>query len=125
MEWVAVFTWGLVVAFALPLARGAADYPALGVQALCAVAGLALCIVFLAAGGSTGVAWAAFAAAVVGLLSVAAGAAWLISDQHAAGGAAQQRHEETGASLAGAELPLFGLVATFALLTALGVATLN
>src|SRR4051812_27439282 len=125
MEWVAVFTWAVVVALALPVARGAAAYPALGVQAVAAVAGLALCVVFLAVGGSTGVAWGAFAAGVVGVLCLAAGAAWLTSDQHSAAGVVQQRHEETEASFAGAELLLFGLGTTFALLTALGVATLN
>ena len=125
MEWIALVTWVLVVGCALPLARGAGEYPLLGLAVVAALAGLGLCIVFLAAGGSTGVAWGAFAAAVVGLLCVAAGAAWLTSDQHPVASAAQQRHEETEAAFAGIELELFGLVAILALLTALGVATLN
>src|SRR3954447_3288293 len=125
MEWIAVITWGLVVACALPLARGAGDYPLLGVAAIAALPGFGLCIVFLAVGGSTGVAWGAFAAAIVGLLCVAAGAAYLTSDQHAVANATQQGHEETEAAFAGLELELFGLVAILALLTALGVATLN
>lgn len=125
MEWIAVFTFGLVALLGVLIARGSADYPPLGVQALAGMAGLALCIVFLAVGGSKGVAWGAFAAAVVGLLAAAFGAAWLTSDQHRVGSSAQQTHEETEAFLEGIELPLFGLAATFALLTALGVATLN
>src|SRR4051812_31705424 len=125
MEWVALITWALVVALALPVGREASAYPPLGVAALAALAGLALAIVFLAVGGSDGVAWGAVGAGAVGLVAAAAGAAWLTSDQHVFGGAAQQRHEETDAGLAGAELPLFGLAVTFALLTALGVATLH
>jgi hypothetical protein len=125
MEWIAVFTFGAVALIGLLAARGAASDPALGVQAIAGVAGLALCIVFLAVGGSKGVAWGAFAAAVVGLVAGGIGTAWLISDQHTAGTAAQQSHEETEASLEGLELPLLGLAATFALLTALGVATLH
>jgi hypothetical protein len=125
MEWIAVITFGLVAVLGLMLARGAPDYPALGLQAVAAVGGLALCIVFLAFGGSKGVAWGAFAAGVVGVLCVAFGAAWLESDEHTVRSDSQQRHQETEASIAGVELPLFGLAATFALLTALGVATLN
>jgi hypothetical protein len=125
MEWIAVFTFGLVVLLALPVARGAAAQPALGLQAVAAVAGLALCVLFIAVGGSTGVAWGAFAAAAIGLLCLVVGAVWLTSDQHAVSGPAQQRHEETEAGFAGAELLMFALAATFALLTALGVATLN
>src|SRR4051794_41672466 len=111
MEWIAVITWGLVVACALPLARGAGDYPLLGLAAIAAVAGFGLCIVFLAVGGSDGVAWGAFAAAIVGLLCVAAGGADLTSDQHAGAHAAQQGHQETEAAVARPELELFRLVA--------------
>ena len=68
MEWIAAFTFGLAALFGLMLARGAAVCPPLGIQAVAGVGGLALCIVFLAVGGSTGVAWAAFAAAVVGVV---------------------------------------------------------
>jgi uncharacterized membrane protein len=125
MEWVAVITWGLVVAFALPLLRGASNFPPLGLQVVAAVSGLALCVVFLAVGHPSALAWSAFGAAVVGLLCAVAGAAWLTGDRHGISGPAQQRAEEVEATMEGVELGLFGLVATFALLMALGVATLN
>jgi hypothetical protein len=125
MEWVAVITWGLVVAVALPLARGASFFPPLGLQAIAGVAGLALCVVFLAVDDAPAVAWGAVAAAVVGLISAGVGAVWLMGDGHAVSGPAQQHAEELDASLEGVELPLFGLVATFALLMALGVATVG
>jgi hypothetical protein len=124
MEWVAVITWGLVVAFALPLMRGASFFPPLGVEVFAAVAGLALCVLFLAL-RSDALAWGAVAAAVIGLLCAVAGAAWLTGDGHAVGGPSQQRAEEVEASVEGVELALFGLAGTFALLTALGVATLG
>src|SRR4051794_5169629 len=124
MEWVAVITWGLVVLFALPLLRGASFFPALGVEVFAALAGLALCVLFLAL-RSDGLAWGAFAAAVLGLVCAVAGAAWLTGDGHRISGPSQQRAEGLEASVEGVELALFGLVGTFALLTALGVATLN
>src|SRR3954468_17737187 len=101
MEWIAVINWGLGVACAPPLARGAGDYPLLGLAAIAAVAGFGLCIVFLAVGGSDGVAWGAVSSSIVVLLFVAAGSAYLTSDQHAVANAAQQGHEETEAAFAG------------------------
>jgi hypothetical protein len=125
MDWIAVFTFGAVALLSLGLARGAASNPMLGVQAVAATAGLALCVLFLAVGGSTALAWGAFAASAVGVLAVLASVAWLTSDRHAVANASEQSHEETEAEIAGIELPLFVLAATFALLTALGVATVN
>src|SRR3954471_22995103 len=125
MEWIAVITWALVVLFALPLLRGAAYYPPLALQAGAAVAGLALCVVFLPTGYPSALAWGAFAAAAVGLVCAVAGAAWLTGDGHRVSGPKQQRDEELEATMEGVDLGLFGLAFTFALLTALGVATLN
>jgi hypothetical protein len=124
MEWIAVFTFGLAALLGLGVARGAVAFAPLGLQAVAGVAGLALCILFLAVGGSTALAWGAFAAAVIGLLLATVGAAWLTSGEHTVGSDAQQSHEETEALFIGMELPLLGLAATFALLTALNVATL-
>jgi hypothetical protein len=125
MEWIAVITWALVVLFALPLMRSAAYFPPLGLQVGAAVAGLALCILFLATGQPSALAWGAFAAAAVGLVCAVAGAAWLTGDGHAIGSARQQHNEELEATMEGVDLGLFGLAFTFALLTALGVATLG
>ena len=125
MEWIAVITWGLVVAFSLPLLRSAAYFPPLGVQVGAAVAGFALCVLFLATGQPSALAWGAFAAAAVGLLCAVAGAAWLTGDAHRVASAAQQRDEELEATMEGVDLGLFGLAFTFALLTALGVAVLG
>jgi hypothetical protein len=125
MDWIALCTFGAVALLSLGLARGAAANPVLGVQAIAAIAGFALCVLFLAVGGSTALAWGAFAASAVGVVAVALGVSWLTSDRHPVGNSSQQSHEETEAELAGIELPLFVLAATFALLTALGVATVN
>ena len=125
MEWIAVITWALVVAFALPLLRGASFFPPLGLQVGAAVGGLALCIVFLAAGEPSSLAWITVGAAALGLVCAVLGAAWLTGDQHSVGSAGQQRAEELEASVEGVEVMLFALALTFALLTALGVATLD
>src|SRR3954467_15850918 len=106
MDWIAVFTFGAVALLSLGLARGAASNPMLGVQAVAAMAGLALCVLFLAVGGSAALAWGAFAASAGGVVPLLASVGWLTSDRQAVGSASDQSHEETEAEIAGIALPL-------------------
>jgi hypothetical protein len=92
----------------------------LGLQALAAGGGLALCVAFLAVGRPSILAWGAAALALIGLAAVTGAALWLASDARSVS-AAGQGAEETDALLAGLVLPLFGLAAVFALLTAFDV----
>lgn len=118
MEWVALITWILVAAIGIPLGRGAIVAPALGLQALAAVGGLALTALFIALDGVRAFAWGAFALAVVGTAAVAFGTARLISDERPVSPAGS-RAEETEALLAGFQAGLFPTVALLALPVAL------
>ena len=121
MEWLGLAMWIIVAAIALPLGRHALTETAvLGLQALAAGGGLALCAVFLAVGRPPILAWGAAALALIGLAAVTGAAVWLASDARSVS-AAGQGAEETDALLAGLVLPLFGLAAVFALLTAFDV----
>jgi hypothetical protein len=121
MEWVALLVWVLLAAFGLPLAAFAGlAAPTLGLQAFAAGAGLALCILFGALGGGSALLWCAVGIAVVGLLAVTRGSAWLMSGDRPVS-AVGQRAEEHAATLAGVQGPLFAVAALVTLLAALGM----
>jgi hypothetical protein len=121
MEWLALAMWIIVAAIALPLGRHALGETAvLGLQALAGGGGLALCVLFLAVGRPSILAWGATALAFIGLAAVTVAAVWLASDARSVS-AAGQGAEETDALLAGLVLPLFGIAALFSLLMALDV----
>jgi hypothetical protein len=117
VDWISVILWGLVAVVALPLAAGVVmGALPLGLQPVCALGGFAATVIFIAVGGSTTLAWVAFALAVGGVLLTTLGAAELIehpSDTVIPG-------EEAVASLAGAALPLYAVQATIALIVAVG-----
>jgi hypothetical protein len=118
MEWLALATWVLVTAIAIPLGGGALAAPALGLPPVAALAGLGLCVLFLFDGASA-VAWIAFGAAVAGTLAVAIGSVQLVTDDSPTGSSGLGA-EETSALLAGIVLPFFAVVAVLALMMALG-----
>ena len=64
MEWFALVIWLLVAAIGAPLAlTGLFVSPALALQALLGVGGLALCVLYIALGGGSALAWGSAAAA--------------------------------------------------------------
>jgi hypothetical protein len=124
MDVIALLTWITVAAIAPPLAHHAlGTNAALDVQALGAVGGLALVILFFALGGPPWAAFGAAALALIGAVADAFAAVWLISDERPVSRIGQGA-EETKALLVGIQLPLLGLAALLSLLAALDVATL-
>jgi hypothetical protein len=119
MEWLALVTWIVVAAIALPLGRHALDENSmLGLQALAGAGGLALCVVFLAAGRLSVIAWGAVALGAIGTVAVLAVALWLASDRRPVSRAGQDA-EEIDALLAAIVGPLFAGAALFSLFMAL------
>lgn len=123
MEWLDLAMWILAALLALALGRGALDQPAFGMTVMSTLAGLALCIVFLATGGAVGWAWGTLAAAVVAVLALSSAVVWLERSDERRPSRIGADDESVLALLSGFELPLLGLAATFALLMALDVAT--
>jgi hypothetical protein len=124
MEWLAVILWALVAGLAAPLGAGAAmGAPALGLGPLAGIGGLALTVLFILFGGAA-LAWGAFALAVLGAISVWAGAASLTSADRSVSWA-NGVGEETVALVAGAAAPLFAVEAGVALLVALSYSTVT
>ncbi len=113
MEWLALGLWVFMALVAIPLGHGAFSAPSLGLQPVLGIAGLVLAVLF-AAGGAVGLAWAALALAVLGVVTVAAGAVQLVRDE-----APSSRTVEHEATLAGVALPLYATVAAVTLLAAL------
>jgi hypothetical protein len=125
MEWLALATWIMVAGIALPLGRHALDETStLGVQAMAGAGGLALCVVFLAAGRGSVIAWGAVALAAIGTASVLAAALWLASDRRPVSRAGQGA-EEIDALLAAIVGPLFAGAAMFSLFMALDVGMIS
>jgi hypothetical protein len=89
-------------------------------QALAGAGGLALCVVFLAAGRGSLVAWGAVALGAIGTASILAAALWLVSDRRPVSRAGQDA-EEIDAPLAAIVGPLFAGAALFSLFMALDV----
>lgn len=123
MEWVDLAIWILAALLALLLGRGALDQPAFGLVVLMSLAGLGLCIVFLATGGAVGWAWGSFAAGVIAVLALSGAVIWLERSDERGPSQIGVDHEAVLALIAGFALPLIGLAATFAALMALDVAT--
>ena len=110
MEWVTLVVWVLIAGLALPVALGTlSGAPGLGLQALAALSGLALCTLFIIFDGPLWLGWATFGMAALGSIAGLSGAATLISDERTVTGELQAA-EETEAFLLGVELPLFGVV---------------
>jgi hypothetical protein len=121
MEWLGLVTWIMVAGIALPLGRHALDETStLGVQAMAGAGGLALCVLFLAAGRASVVAWGAVALAAIGTASALAAALWLASDRRPVSRAGQGA-EEMDALLVAIVGPLFAGAAMFSLFMALDV----
>jgi hypothetical protein len=127
MQWFTLLIWLLIATLALPLSGGALlGRAALGLQAMAAVGGLALLVVFVAAGESVVAAWIACGLALLGALAMVFAVAGLTSDRPrplAAASARAQTLEEHTATLAGAQLPLFVLAALLTMLVALEIGT--
>jgi hypothetical protein len=123
VEWLVLVVWVLVFALAMPLGAGVfIGRISFGVQAMAAVAGLALLVIYLFVGQPSSLAWAATAAGAVGTLAVAIGVAGLVSDREPAV-VTSRWTGEVEALLAGAALPLFIVVALLTTLVALGIGT--
>jgi len=121
MEWLGLVTWIMVAGIALPLGRHALDETStLGVQAMAGAGGLALCVLFLAAGRASVVAWGAVALAAIGTASALAAALWLASDRRPVSRAGQGA-EEMDALLVAIVGPMFAGAAMFSLFMALDV----
>lgn len=122
MELVVLALWILVALIAVLLASAAVLGPgSLVVQAVCAVGGLVLFVLFVVLDGGRGFLWIGFGLATLGLISLAPGVAWLVSEDRAARGAAAHPLEETAAGLAGAQVYLLGTAALLSLGAALGL----
>lgn len=106
MGWIALLLWLLLAPMALFAGLGVLTTPGAAGQVLAGAGGFALCVIFLAVGGSSLVGWMLLGAAVVGVLACALAVSWLVRDDHDAGFAGQGA-DETQALLAGVELPLF------------------
>lgn len=115
MEWLALILWVLVAMVALPLGRHAlTEHPALGLQAMAGLGGLALCVLFLATDRPPLLAWAAVALGVLGGLAVAVAAYWLVSDNRYVS-AAGEGAEEIDALLTAVAGPLFAIAVVFSI----------
>jgi hypothetical protein len=121
MEWVTLIVWILIASLALPISGGALSGAAgLGLQALAAVAGLALCALFIIFDGPLWLGWATVAAAVIGIAADVWGADDLLADDFPVSGAA-----ELQAGLLGVQLPLFGVALLCSLCLGVDLVTLN
>jgi hypothetical protein len=121
MEWVALLIWALVVMLALPISTAALSGAAgLGLQAPAAVAGLALCALFIIFDGPTWMGWVTVGVAVVGIMADTLGADELLSEDFPVSDAG-----ELSAGLLGVQLPLFGVALLTSLCLGLHLATLN
>jgi hypothetical protein len=121
MEWVALMVWLLIAMLALPISAAALSGAAgLGLQAPAAVAGLALCALFIIFDGPTWLGWATVAAAVVGIMADVWGADELLSEDFPVSSSA-----ELSAGLLGAQLPLFGVALLTSLCLGVDLVTLN
>jgi hypothetical protein len=121
MEWLGLVTWIMVAGIALPLGRHALNETStLGVQATAGAGGLALCVLFLAAGRGSVVIWGAVALAAIGTAAALAAALWLASDRRPVSRAGQGA-EEMDALLVAIVGPLFAGAAMFSLFMALDV----
>jgi hypothetical protein len=82
MEWVALMVWIVIAALAVPVALGAlSGAPGLGLQVVAAIAGLALCALFIILDGPRWAGWLTVALAVAGVLADVWGAGALLSDE--------------------------------------------
>jgi hypothetical protein len=124
MQWFTLLIWLLVATLALPLSGGVLlGRAALAVQALAAVGGLTLLVVFVATGEPSALAWIACGLGLLGALAMVFAVAGLTSDQSGVSAAYAERLEEHAASLAGAQLPLFIVAVLLTLLVALEIGT--
>jgi hypothetical protein len=126
MEWLAIGIWLLVALLALPLGAGALfGRASLALQAMAAIGGLALVIVYVSVGRPSAAVWVACGLGVVGVIAMAFAAAGLTSDHGVggAGGGGVQGIEEHQAMLAGVQLPMFAVVTLLTMLLALEIGT--
>ena len=115
--------WLLIAGIGLPLAiTGALISPALALQGLIAVGGLALCVLYIALGGGRALAWGSAAMAGLGVITLLAGTAALVSEDRYGRGAGQTA-EEVAATLAGVQVGMFGVAGALVALAALGLNT--
>lgn len=122
LAWLVLALWVSVLLVGLPLGRHAlTETPLFGLQAVLAIAGLSLTILYVSGLDTRAVAWAIAGASVVGTVVVAAGAAWLIADRPRVSLAGQEA-EETDAALAGVEFSLYLVAACLSIPLALGTA---
>jgi hypothetical protein len=126
MELAALALWIVVALIGVPLATAAALGPGtLLVQGICAVGGLVLYALYVILDGGDTFLWIGFGLAVLGVLSLLPGIAWLVSEDRAAGGAPAQPFEELAASLAGLQVYLLGAAGLLSLGAALGLTAIS
>jgi hypothetical protein len=125
MEWLGLVLWAMVVGMALPMSgAGALTAPSLGTASALAIAGLVLCVLYIALDGGRWMAWASFGVAVAGAVCVARAAQVLVSDEPRVSTAGQAA-EETAAVLAGFLVPLMVTVAFVMICAAAGITTVD
>jgi uncharacterized membrane protein len=118
--WFVLVMWVIVASVALPLGLGAiTQTPLLGLQALFALAGLVLAVVFVSFEASEAIAWVMVGLGLLGAITVTGAIAWLVSDDKPDRLAGQQAFEEVNALLAGVALPMY--VTTAFVATLLGL----
>ena len=105
--WFVLVMWVVVASVALPIGLGAlTQTPLLGLQALFALAGLALAVVFVSVEATETIAWVMVGVALLGAITVTGAVAWLVSDEKPDRLAGQQHFEEVNALLAGVAIPM-------------------
>lgn len=120
MDVVALGVWGLVALLAMPVALGAlSGVPALALQPLAAIGGLALTILYLVLDGPSWAGWVAFGLAWLGIVVDTIGLSVLLDDRRAVSTPGVEAAEELEAGLLGAQLPLFAVAMAVSL--AMGV----
>ena len=124
MDWFSVVLWSLIAFVALPLGLSTIAHPLLGVQALAALAGLTVAVLWLFDIGSEDTAWIGLACAVVAALATSVVGSWMVDDDREVSTVGQS-HEERLAALVGVELPLVATAGLLMLALASGALTFS
>ena len=116
MEFLALLIWLLLAGLGMLLLPVAITMPGAGLAALAALAGTAVCVLWIAldAPGWTG--WAQLGLAVLGIVGAGVAAGQIVDDRWITGSAI----EEVGAAALGLALPFYGTLVVVTLLMATG-----
>jgi len=125
MEWLGLLMWAIVLMMALPMSgAGALTAPSLGTASTLSLAGIVLCVLYIALDAHRWMAWASFGVAIAAAVCVARAAQVLVSDEPRMSSAGQAA-EETAALLAGVMIPLLIATAFVMVCAAAGMTTVG